>query len=99
MKVTNPLEDFTGVDEGNKVTAGGSLRALATEAGPENLINTDAAATTKQDQVGGGGENGLVDQKKLSRREALSDCNKADDPPGLLARPLSSTRVYSRRMV
>ena len=69
--VTNLLEDFAEVDEGEKVTAGCNLRVPAAEDGLENHINPDAAATTKQDHAGGGGENGVMDQKTLSRREAL----------------------------
>ena len=83
--VTNLLEDFAKVDEDKKVTAGGNLREPAAEDGLDNHINPDAAATTKQDHAGGSGENGVMDQKTLSRREVLASCRKVNKPPGLLA--------------
>ena len=46
------------VDEGKKVAAGCNLKVPAAEDGLENHTNPDAAATTKQDHAGGGGENG-----------------------------------------
>ena len=60
------------------------VQTLAAEDGLENHINSDAAATIKQDPDGGGGENGVMEQKTLSRREVLSSLSKVDKPPGLL---------------
>ena len=61
---------------------------MASEADLGSHINPEAAATTKQehvdDYVGGGDGGGVVDRKRLSRRDVVSNVNKIVDPLSLL---------------
>ena len=92
-EVTNLREDIAEVDVGENVTADCNLRVVAMEAGLESHINPDAATTTKQVHVRGGDEDGMVDQKKLSRREVVPNVNKVVYPIDLLA---PTTLKYER---
>ena len=63
-----PKPKLKDCDKEDRVTDGCKLRVRATEADLESHINADAAATIKQDHaddhVGGGDEDGVVDQKE-----------------------------------
>ena len=75
MKVSNSLKDLADAGKDERDAAGYGLRVMATEADLGSHTNPDATATTWQehvdDCVGGGDKDGVMDQRKLSRRKSV----------------------------